>query len=87
MPIIKSPELLKTEALAQFGNFLNNVQNIVARAYKLTTDGVPANATTGAPAITAAELAAVAGADAIAFIQAAATHIAPPAPVITAPSA
>jgi hypothetical protein len=85
MPIVKSPELLKAEALAQYGNFLSNVQNLVARAYKLTTDGVPANAQTGAPAITAAELVAVAGPDAVAFVQAAATHIAPPAPVITAP--
>ena len=79
MPIVKSPELLKAEALVQCGNFLNNVQNIVARADTLLTDGVAANAQTGAPAITADELSAVVGADAVAFIQAAATHIAPPA--------
>jgi hypothetical protein len=78
MPIVKSPELLKTEALAQYGNFLNNVQNLVARASKLLTDGAPANAQTGAPALTAAELAAVAGPDAVAFVQAAASHLAPP---------
>lgn len=79
MPTIKSPALLKTEALAQFGGFLNNVPNLVARANKLLTEGVPANTQTGAPALTATELADVVGADVVAFVQGAAALI-PAAP-------
>jgi hypothetical protein len=80
MPATKSPELLKTQALAQIGGFLSNVPNVIARANKVLTDGLPANAQTGAPAITAAEIVAVVGTDAVAFIQGAAALIPAPAP-------
>lgn len=83
MPAIKSPALLKAEALARVGSFVTNIQNAVAHANKLLADGVPANTQTGAPALTAAEVADVVGADVVAFVQGAAALI--PAP--TAPAA
>ena len=72
MPIAKSPALLKTEALAQVGGFLSNLPAAIARADKALTDGVPANAQSGAPALSAEEIAAVVGPEIVAFVKASA---------------
>ena len=80
MPTTKSPALLKAQALVQIGGFLSNVPNAIVRANKLLTEGIPANAQTGAPALTAAELVEVVGSDVVTFVQGAAALIPAPAP-------
>jgi len=66
---IKSPALVKIEALAQIGNRLENLPRMIAFAKIALDAGVPANESQNTPALTAIEVRSVLSDETIALIE------------------